>query len=188
MRLMSSGCQILILLSKYFAGIKNHFDTDHFWYDFPFQRYDKNKLDMLEFSEFKNPCFSNWKFHFVSEVYEASKQHSIETNFSGHILTPLRYLSWRICAKGHLRPSRIWQILTFCTFVNLIQNSFNCWHPPHLLMLSHISVNRGMLLSRFFLVVTKCDIPPCTYFIWILFCYLYRFWGNILLPTRTEEL
>ena len=28
-----------------------------FWYHFPFQRYEKTKLIMLEFQEFKNPCF-----------------------------------------------------------------------------------------------------------------------------------
>ena len=109
---MLSGGQIVFFLSKYFTGIKDHFGIKLFWYHFPLLSYEKNKYDILEFSEFKNSCFKQVKV-LGKQVNQAGKQHSMETSFSGHDFTPLRYLSWRICAKGHLRPIiRIWHILT----------------------------------------------------------------------------
>ena len=49
---MSSEGKIVILLSMYSTGIENHFDTKSILIYFLFQRYEKNKIDMLEFQEF----------------------------------------------------------------------------------------------------------------------------------------
>ena len=39
-----------------------------FWYHFPFQRYEKNYTNMLEFQEFKNLCFRYLKVSFCKQV------------------------------------------------------------------------------------------------------------------------
>ena len=80
-------CQSMVQESRIILTQKS------FWYHFPFQRYEKNKLGMLEFWEFINPCFKQLKVPFCTQVYEASKQHSMENKFSGYVFTPLRYLS-----------------------------------------------------------------------------------------------
>ena len=52
-----------------------------------------NKLDVLEFSELKNPFEKAVESQNCKQVNETRKQYSMETSFSGFVFTPLRYLS-----------------------------------------------------------------------------------------------
>ena len=74
---MLSGGQIVILLSMYSTGIENHFDTKIILYHFPFQRYKKNKIYMLEFQEPENSCFKQLNVSFCKQVNGAAKQNSM---------------------------------------------------------------------------------------------------------------
>ena len=78
---MLSGGHIVILLSKYSTGIKKHFDTKIILKPFPFQRYEKNLIDMLELHKFQNPCFKQFKVSFCKRANEAKRQTYHENKF-----------------------------------------------------------------------------------------------------------
>ena len=136
---MSSGGQIVILLSKHSTGIKSHFDTRIILILFSIPKIrEKQTLHVRIMRILNIYVLNSWKFNFVSKSMRQANNIAWKRAFpTMFVFTPLRYLSWRICAKGHLRPlSKFVKIWPCCTSVNLIQNGF-CWHLPHLLMLSH---------------------------------------------------
>ena len=128
-----------------------------FWYHFSFQRYEKNKFDMLEFSEYTNSCFKQLKVPFCKQVNEASKQCSMETSFSNHFFTPLRYLEEHV-------PKVIWshyqefdKFWPCCTSVHLIQNGF-CRHPPHMLHQGIMKIRRKIFYSNLPQEANRCTL------------------------------
>ena len=83
-------------------SVKNQVWQKSFWYHFPFQRYEKNKLDMLAFYEFKIPCCKLKVSICSRQVNEPSKQHSMKTTkVSSHAFTPLKiFILKNMCQRS----------------------------------------------------------------------------------------
>ena len=127
-----------------FCGHKNHFDTH-----FPLQRFfhfkdmRKTKWIYISISRiFLTQYSKHLKVSFCKLLSEANEEHSMCTN---KLFWPCFHITKIWILKNMCQQSSEAIINNLTNFdlalawpsVNRIQNGF-CWHPPHLLMLSHI--------------------------------------------------
>ena len=131
-RLMLSGGQIVILLSKYSKGIKNHFDTKIILIPFSISKiWEKQTWHVRSLRILKIHVLSSWKFHFVSKSMRQANniawKQAFLAMFSHHYDL---YLEEYVPKVIWSRYQEFWPCYTF---VNLIQNGF-CRYAPHLLI------------------------------------------------------